>query len=343
MDSIPKVYLSGPALSLLLYENLRCLYNQEGFLLGKKHARKVHKITDHDEPIETTQWEIHINSVVPCPKLASFYNASGDIMKDSVVSILNDLYDNVVGWYTFKQNPDTPKMRLREKIVHKRLSAHFSTDAMEHFVWCINNKSNTREKCTSKQTFVRYIDIIGSPGRHIAGFQELPLHIINLCDNKKNEYKSAGVPCDSLNTLIQSLRQSHPQEDNNSLITRIENSLQDDITTTVKEISELEREAYALEQELRDLAHGRDINITLTESGQTAEETPNSDPDPDESSPRVMVTAAGKQVKKRSVSPVNGAASFRGDDNDRGDCHLSPSTSSTANVKSYSQAAKVKQ
>lgn len=342
MDSIPKVYLSGPALSLLLYENLRCLYNQEGFLLGKKHARKVHKITDHDEPIETIQWEIHINSVVPCPKLASFYNASGDIMKDSVASILNDLYDDVVGWYTFKQNPDPPKLRLREKIVHKRLSAHFSTDAMEHFVWCINNKSNTKEKCTSKQSFIRYIDIIGTPGRHIAGFQELPLHIINLCDSKKNEYKSAGVPCDSLDTLILSLRQSHPQEDNNTLITRIEHSLQGEITITVKHISELEREVFALEQELIDLAHGRDITQTENDvdSSQTTDETSNNESD--ESSPKVMQTSACKQVKKRAISPVNGAANCRRDDNDRGDCHLSPSTS-TVNVKSYSQAAKVKQ
>lgn len=341
MDHIVKVYISGPALSLLLYENLRCLTDQEGFLLGQKYARKVIKITDHDETVETTVWEIHVNSIIPCSKMASFYKGSGYIMPNSIQSLLHDLYHDVVGWYTFKREPEL-KLRLREKIIHKNLSGIFSTDSMEHFVWCVNTVYNNREKHTSKQTFIRYVE---ATNRQIADFQEIPLHIINLSDSR-NEYKSAGIPSERLNNLIREIKGTSPTADINSLITKLERNLQSKITKKVKEVSESEQELFQLEQDIYQLTHRRETVESDKDTDSNDDIIIDGNASTDavvECSNTRMITRQQKQLSAIPIcdqsSPANGVRL----DRDRGDCS-SPSASSTpVTTTKMSYSAKLKQ
>lgn len=71
-------------------------------MLGQLVETQKKSITDNDVPTVQLEKTIIVNSIIPCPNLCYFYNASGIIDGKKLSSFLGSDIDKVVGWYKFK-------------------------------------------------------------------------------------------------------------------------------------------------------------------------------------------------------------------------------------------------
>lgn len=238
------VSLSGPAFSLLLYENVRTKFDQEGFLLGEIIKKKTNSITDNDEQVTKIDIRIKVNSTIPCPKLAYFYDAAGRIDGKTINSFLGNLRKNqvkVIAWYKFKHS-NAFKMTIREKIVHKQLSQFFAPTHPELFTCCLLTTNSSLNGSTHlySQTFLRYIE---------PTYQMLPMHIINLSD-PNNLYKSVEPTSDTFNTLVKSLRIERRETQGINVITEINKDLQKHTEDVAMKLAEAEKKYADLQDEI---------------------------------------------------------------------------------------------
>ncbi|GJQ86234.1 Pez [Trypoxylus dichotomus] len=241
------VSLSGPAFSLLLYENVRTRYDQEGFLLGEIIEKKTNTITDNDEQITKIDRTIKINSAIPCPKLGYFYDAAGRIDEKKINSFLGGVKAHqmkVIAWYKFKHT-NAFKMTIREKIVHKQLSQFFEPTQPELFTCCLLTTDSSARGSTHlySQTFLRYIE---------PTYQMLPMHIVNLSDSN-NLYKSVDPISESFTSLVKSVRIDRKKMQGINVITQINEELQKRTENTAAKLAEAEKRYFELYEEITEL------------------------------------------------------------------------------------------
>ncbi|XP_011506353.1 PREDICTED: BRISC complex subunit Abro1-like [Ceratosolen solmsi marchali] len=135
--------ISGPALSLLLYENRRS-HDQIGFLYGEivEHINKI--VTDSDRNIEYVKRHINIKSVEAYPISKPFYNSIGKLDEEILKNFLKDNIKQVVGWFHYRENLPI-RASIRDKILHCQLSAFFSKinniQRKDNFILCLMNSS----------------------------------------------------------------------------------------------------------------------------------------------------------------------------------------------------------
>lgn len=237
------VSLSAPAFSYLLYENAKCRFQQEGFLLGEIIRKETKIITDNDQQQINVSKTIKINSVMPCPQNHYFYNATGKINKDKIKSFLGNQFSQVVAWYKYQKTPDS-KLSFRDKIIHRQLLELFN-NSPELFSCCLLTHEISWNGATQlfSQSFVRCNGI---------GCDKLPLSIPNLSE-QNNMYKSSEPASGTFNKILSDLKIDNKNTQGVVIINKIQNALQKHIETLVKDLSESEKYLYELEQEVRQL------------------------------------------------------------------------------------------
>ncbi|XP_018330479.1 BRISC complex subunit FAM175B-like [Agrilus planipennis] len=234
------VSISGFAFSLLLYENVKCNYDQEGFLLGEIAVTERSKVTDADQEVVSIDKVIRINSILPCPQQCSFYNRAGKVDIQRLNELLGENATKVVAWYKYKKINGF-KLTLREKIIHKQLVDLFG----DLFSMCVLMCDSSENFSTHSfyQTFIRYYD---------GCYQGIPLHIVNL--SQKNDcYKVAETLPEEFNKIVSSLNIDLETSQGLVVVSKIQEALQKHIDHLVLNLDESEKELFELEEEVKQL------------------------------------------------------------------------------------------
>ncbi|KAK7793820.1 hypothetical protein R5R35_014323 [Gryllus longicercus] len=238
------VTLSGPALSFLIYENVKCYCDQEGFLVGEIISHVTDTISDSQIRGEKTETIISVNSLMPIPSCLSFYNGVGKINEEKLKSFLKDKSKEVIGWYSFRRNSSLVP-HLRDRLLHKELSAAVPHVSPEHFTMCLLNTSISNGGSTHvfNHKFLRY--------RH-SKFEALPMQIHNLGETQP-EYKivpSTTSLSESFNNIIASLKVSHESGSDAALVCHIQRALQEHLRRLINDVAQSEIRVAELEKEV---------------------------------------------------------------------------------------------
>ncbi|KAJ8937383.1 hypothetical protein NQ318_015463 [Aromia moschata] len=227
------VSLSGPAFSFLLYENSKCRFQQEGFLLGEIVRKETKTITDNDQQQVNISRTVKVNSMMPCPQPHFFYNGVGKIDKDKIREFLGGQFHKVVAWYKY-QRITSFKFTLRDKLVHKQLTELFEVSP-ELFTCCllINEVSDNGSTHLYSQAFMRY---------HNGVYDRLSVHIPNLSE-PNNTYKSSEPASDTFNKILNDLKIE--KKSTQGLVKHID--------TVIEDLSEAEKYLHELEEDVRQL------------------------------------------------------------------------------------------
>ncbi|XP_067012609.1 BRISC complex subunit FAM175B [Anabrus simplex] len=238
------VTVSGPALSFLIYENVNSFCDQEGFLLGEIISHVTDTISDAQIRGEKTETLISINSLMPLPHSVSFYNGIGKVNPEKLKAFMRDKTKEVVGWYSFRRNSSLVP-HLRDRLLHKELSAALPHVSPEHFTMCLLNTAVTNGGSTHifNHKFMRY--------RH-SKFETLPMQVHNLGEAQP-EYKvvpSTACLSESFNNIIASLKATHENTSDVELIRRIQDMLQKHLRKLISDVAASELKAAELEKEV---------------------------------------------------------------------------------------------
>ncbi|KDR11421.1 BRCA1-A complex subunit Abraxas [Zootermopsis nevadensis] len=239
------VGVSGPALSFLLYENVKSASDQKGFLLGEVVSHVTDTISDSQIRGEKTETQISVNSLMPIPNSVELCNGIGIVSRDKLKEFLKEKEKVLVGWYRFRRNSVlTP--HLRDKLLHKQLCSSLSHLSSEHFTLCLLNTSVSAQGSTHifNHKFIRY--------RHRM-FESLPVQIHNLGEAPQTEYKlvpSKACLSDSFNSIISSLTAAHEKGSDASLVCNIQRALQEHMKNLISDIEHSERRISELEREI---------------------------------------------------------------------------------------------
>ncbi|KAJ3628442.1 hypothetical protein MTP99_015746 [Tenebrio molitor] len=238
------VSLSGTSLSLLLYDNIKCAYSQEGFLIGELHESSKTKITDSDQPVVHTTRIVRINTSMACPQSAYFYDGIGRVDVENVLNFLGDLAPKVVAW--FKYSPLSCKLNLtfREAIIHKQLAGLFEIPH-QYFSFCIlsSEHSDNKSMHTFTQTFLRHRN---------NRYEVMPMQIVNM-SNPNISYKTSEPTSDTVRNIIQGIQVDREQNGGTSVALKIQKALQEHIDDIVKPLAEAEMRLFELEDEVDEL------------------------------------------------------------------------------------------
>lgn len=126
-DSDFLITISGPALSLLFYENVRSSGDQIGFLLGETLEFHIKTYTDLDNQVETVKIYNNIEAVVTCPLPHTLHNSLGKINKEKLKDFLRDKSKQVIGWFHFRRDVSLVPT-FRDKLLHKEFASYFCND-----------------------------------------------------------------------------------------------------------------------------------------------------------------------------------------------------------------------
>ncbi|KAK4882941.1 hypothetical protein RN001_006260 [Aquatica leii] len=298
MSETVSVSVSAIAFSFISYENVKFNIFQEGFLLGDLISKETNQITDAEHQVVNKQKILKIRSVIPCPHQCYFYDAAGKIDKLKVKGLLGNQQDKVIGWYIFKhKNIPTPKLLLREKIIHKHLAELFQFP-LSYFTSCLLTlkSSNTNATFTFTQTFLRY---------HMCKYDILPLHVTNLgIPNYK--FESAEPMPSVLVNVVKNIKCSDKLE-GHLFIQKIQDGLQSHMKTLVEKSIEKEEQLFKLEQEIKQLKQSLMLNEQFGKKKNNLSEKELNE----NGVLQVNTTASDEPVKKRrgrakkNLSPQN--------------------------------------
>ncbi|CAK9808480.1 BRISC complex subunit FAM175B [Anthophora quadrimaculata] len=255
-DSHFLVTISGPALSLLFYENVRSRGDQMGFLLGETLEFVVKSYTDADMQVETVKIYNNIETIVTCPLPESLHNSIGRINKEKLKDFLCDKSKQVIGWFHFRRNMSlTPT--FRDKILHKEFASYFSNNngsKEEFFVTCLLSSSTSSEGGTHKfkHVFLRQ-------KRRI--FEPVPLRISNLGSNsfihERSDYKptptrkSSDAP-DVFTKLIESLNLDLTRTSGIESAIAIQKAAEQHLSQLIPELCKSDLEVAELEKQIKE-------------------------------------------------------------------------------------------
>nr|CAD7587256.1 unnamed protein product [Timema genevievae] len=242
------VTVSGPGLSLLLYENVKCLGDQSGFLLGAVINHVTETISDSQMTDEKMETLISVNSSMPFPKSYSFFDGVGKVDRGKLKDFLKDKEKEVVGWYCFRRNMPLTAT-LRQKVLHKELCAALPHLAPEHFSMCLLSSgiSNGGSTHIFNHKFIRYRNRL---------FEPVSIQIQNMGEVPQSEYKlvpSTVCLSESFNNIITSLKAEHQKGSDVDLILSIQKALQEHLVQLVHDVRKSERDIAELQKEVEAL------------------------------------------------------------------------------------------
>ncbi|KYN12095.1 PREDICTED: BRISC complex subunit FAM175B-like [Trachymyrmex cornetzi] len=252
------VTISGAALSLLFYENVRSVGEQMGFLLGEALEFIVKTYTDSDNQVETIKIHINVETIVTCPLSDLLYDSSGRINKEKLKDFVRDKSKQVIGWFRFRRNTSSLTPTMRDKILHKQFASHFSSVNScreDFFLTCLLNASISETRGTHK---FRHVFL-----RHKRGmFEPIPLRINNLGDDASrhdgSDYKptpvrkSARLP-DGFTELIESLKLDTMRKNGLDSAMMIQKAAEQHLMSLIPKVCESDLEVAELERQVREL------------------------------------------------------------------------------------------
>ncbi|XP_033208754.1 BRISC complex subunit FAM175B-like [Belonocnema kinseyi] len=255
------VTISGAALSLLLYENVRSAGDQIGLLLGNIQTFITKNVTDCDRQVEHVKHHINIDTVVTCPK-DILQNPLGKMNTAKLEQLIKNKEKRVVGWFRFRRH-NFLTQTLRDKIMHKEFASHFlgfNRATEEHFIMFLLNASTTN----SNQGTHKYRHLCLQYKR--GTFQPVALRINNLgadaarhdgSDYKPvpaNEPREADVFTSIVDNLMLNLDSSSTVDIVAAIQNRADNYLSQIMNAVVKsdeEISDLQRQVNELKAKIQ--------------------------------------------------------------------------------------------
>ncbi|XP_018394797.1 PREDICTED: BRISC complex subunit FAM175B-like [Cyphomyrmex costatus] len=252
------VTISGAALSLLFYENVRSVGEQMGFLLGEALEFIVKTYTDSDNQVETIKIHINVETIVTCPLSDLLYDSSGRINKEKLKDFMDDKSKQVIGWFRFRRNTSNLTPTMRDKILHKQFASHFSSGnnyREDFFLTCLLNASISETRGTHK---FRHVFL-----RHKRGiFEPIPLRINNLGDDASrhdgSDYKptpvrkSTRLP-DGFTQLIESLKLDMTRKSGLDSAMTIQKAAERHLMSLIPKVCESDLEVAELERQVSEL------------------------------------------------------------------------------------------
>ncbi|XP_053454064.1 BRCA1-A complex subunit Abraxas 1 isoform X1 [Nycticebus coucang] len=187
-----------------------------------------------------------IQKSIPCYRLFSFYNSSGDVNKEALMKILSSVKKTVVGWYKFRRHSDQI-VTFRERLLHKNLQKHFSS---QDLVFLLLTPSIITESCSTH----RLEHALYKPQKGL--FHRVPLVVTNLGMSEQLGYKTVSASCMSSGFSRAVKRHSSEFfEDDGSLkevhkINKMYASLQEELKSVCKKVEHSEQ---AVEKLLNDI------------------------------------------------------------------------------------------
>ncbi|KAI4491577.1 hypothetical protein M0804_002969 [Polistes exclamans] len=251
------VTISGAALSLLLYENVRNVGDQMGFLLGEIVEYIVKKVTDSDNQVDTVKRRINIETVVTCSMPDILHDSTGRIDKEKLKDFLSHKSKQVIGWFRFRHNLCLVPT-LRDKLLHKQFASYFSSShgyKEDFFVTCLLSSSVSNASGTHK---FRHVLL----RRRRGTFEPISLKISSLGDGKSpldgSDYKLTPTKksvkeIDTFTKIIQSLKLNLTQISSVESATLIEKEAEKYLNTLISKVCESDREVYELEKQITEL------------------------------------------------------------------------------------------
>ncbi|CAH1119091.1 unnamed protein product [Phaedon cochleariae] len=309
------VSLSGPAFSFLLYENSKCRFQQEGFLIGEIVEKETKTITDNDQQQVNITKTIKINSAIPCPYSHFFYSGSGKLHKEKLSDFLGTHVDRVVAWYKY-QRVGNLKFTLRDNIIHSQLMDFFQIPP-ELFTCCLLNNeiSENGSTYTYSQTFLRVNN---------QRIDRLPITIPNLSE-PNDTYKNSEPASETFRKILGDLKIDRRSTQGSVVINRIQNALQKHIDSVVQKLSESEQYIYELEEDLHTLQISQKLkkmNEELISENASPTRTSESEDSPRvyhgiDSTPSEKESSPELQRKTGRAGSVRGRGGKRGLFNDK--------------------------
>ncbi|OAD53920.1 hypothetical protein WN48_08595 [Eufriesea mexicana] len=296
-DSDFLITISGPALSLLFYENVRSCGDQMGFLLGETLEFVIKSYTDLDNQVETVKIYNNIEAVVTCPLPNSLHNSLGKINKEKLKDFLRDKSKQVIGWFRFRRDIGLVPT-FRDKLLHKEFASYFSNDngsKEEFFVTCLLSSSTSSEGGTYKFKHVFL--------RHRRGvFEPVPLRISNLGSNsfahEGSDYKptptkkSSDVP-DVFTKLIESLDLDLTKTSAVESAITIQMAAEQHLSQLIPELCKSDLEVAELERQLKEVM----LNKKAKVNGNSNNVNQTSETEKEESN-------EGKQISEKSSPSI---------------------------------------
>ncbi|EZA53296.1 hypothetical protein DMN91_004736 [Ooceraea biroi] len=253
------VTISGAALSLLFFENVRSVGDQMGFLLGEVLEFIVKSYTDSDNQVETVKTHINVETIVTCPLPALLIESANRISKEKLKDFICDKSKQVVGWFRFRRNTSSLIPTLKDRLLHKEFASLFSelsedSCKKDFFLTCLLNASTSETRGTHK---FRHVFL-----RHKRGmFEPIPLRISNLGDDASrhdgSDYKPTPVrkvarASDDFSKLIESLKLDMRLNGLESAML-IQKLAEKHLTTLIPKVRESDLEVAELERQVREL------------------------------------------------------------------------------------------
>ncbi|EFN77100.1 BRISC complex subunit FAM175B [Harpegnathos saltator] len=252
------VTISGAALSLLFFENVRSVSDQMGFLLGEALEFVIRSYTDSDNQVETVKIHINVEAIVTCPLLDILHNSTGRINKERLKDFVSDKSKHVIGWFRFRRSSSDLIPSLKDRLLHKQFASHFSggnSCKEEFFLTCLLNTCTSDKQGTHKfrHVFLR---------RKRGIFEPIPLRISNLGDDASrhdgSDYKptparkSERTP-DGFTELIESLNLDLTRTGGLASAMTIQREAERHLVSLIPKVCESDVEVATLEQQVREL------------------------------------------------------------------------------------------
>ncbi|XP_053975906.1 BRISC complex subunit FAM175B-like [Hylaeus volcanicus] len=264
-DSDLLITISGAAMSLLFYENVRNTGDQMGFLLGENLEFVFKTYSDSDNQIETVKKHNNIETVISCPLPDLLHDSIGRIDKEKLKDFMRENSKQVIGWFRFRQNTDLVPT-LRDNILHKEFASYFSGGNginKEFFVMCMLSSSTTNARGTHKFKHVFL--------RHRKGaFEPVPLRIYNLgsrlfthdgSDYKPTPTKKSSDRPDIFTKVIESLDLNLAKTSGLDSVITIQKTAEEYLRDLIPELCESDLEVAKLERQIKEFKLKRQAKV----------------------------------------------------------------------------------
>ncbi|XP_015434915.1 PREDICTED: BRCA1-A complex subunit Abraxas-like [Dufourea novaeangliae] len=255
-DSDLLITISGAALSLLFYENVRSRGDQMGFLLGENLEFVVKSYTDAEKQIETVKTHNDIETIVTCPLPDVIHDSVGRLNKEKLKDFMRDNSKQVIGWFRFRRDINLVPT-FRDKMLHREFASHFSGGngcSQKFFVMCLLSSSTTCEGGTHKFKHVFF--------RHRSGaYEPVPLRISNLgndsfilegSDYKPTPTKKSSNTPDVFNKLIESLNLNLARSSGLESAIAIQKAAEQYLDKLIPQLCESDLEVTELENQIKE-------------------------------------------------------------------------------------------
>ncbi|KMQ85327.1 brca1-a complex subunit abraxas-like protein [Lasius niger] len=275
-DSDLLVTISGAALSLLFFENVRSIGDQMGFLLGEALEFIVKTYTDSDNQVETVKIHISeyncldalrllvnnerdVEAIVTCPLPDLLHDYTNRINTEKLKDFVRDKSKQVIGWFRFRRNTTNLTLTVNDKILHKQFASHFSGGngcKEDFFLTCLLSASTSETSGTHKFRHV----FLRRNKREI--FEPISLRINNLGDDASrhdgSDYKPTPVKKstrtpDGFTKLIESLNLDVARIGGLDSAMLIQRAAEQHLTSLIPKVCESDLEVAELERQVHEL------------------------------------------------------------------------------------------